>query len=197
MVSGTQPDSPREWQAEFVGDPSLNRPVAALDGEHFPPARLDGHRLSSANEATRVATYSPVGGDGVETGAGSAAPGLTGALLPESRSGSGQDGSGELRASLIAFILGAPSLSSKPTRTDATAIADAILADGWVRVSVDDDTLNRVAAALAAHDGYDWHPDEGAGAYGKWGNSDVTRSGRYYLDRARAAVQALRGGDND
>ncbi len=147
MVSGTQPDSPvGEWQAVFVGDPTLNRPVVAPEGEHFPPARLDGHRLSSANEATRVATYSPVGGDGVETGAGSAAPGLTGSLPGASDSESGQNGSGQLRASLVAVILGlSGDLWHLPTRTDATVMADAILADGWRRVSVDDDTVERPA----------------------------------------------------
>ena len=191
MSSGTQPDSPvGEWQAEFVGDPTLNRPVAAPDGEHFPPARLDGHRLSSANEATRVATYSPVGGDGVETGAGSAAPGLTGSLPGASDSGSGRNGSGDLRASLVAVILGlSGDLWHLPTRTDATVMADAILADGWRRVSVDDDTVERVARTLAEVDGYVWDVSEGA--------ADNVANPDYYLRRARAAVQALRGGDND
>jgi hypothetical protein len=45
------------WVALFVGDPRRGRTVDAPEGEHFPPAELDGYRLSSANETTRVATY--------------------------------------------------------------------------------------------------------------------------------------------
>jgi hypothetical protein len=54
-VLRTEPGVP--WLALFVGAPERRRLVAAAEGEHFPPATLDGYRLSSANETTRVATY--------------------------------------------------------------------------------------------------------------------------------------------
>lgn len=58
-------DGPRTgtWLAVFVGALDRNRLVESAPGEHFPPAELDGFRLSSANEATRVATYRALGGE--------------------------------------------------------------------------------------------------------------------------------------
>lgn len=54
---------PGAWLAVFVGALDRNRLVETEAGEHFPPPEMDGFRLSSANEATRVATYRALGGE--------------------------------------------------------------------------------------------------------------------------------------
>lgn len=65
-------------------------------------------------------------------------------------------------------------------------VADRLWRAGYRRVSVDDATVERVARALAEHDGYTWNVDA---------DGDVANPG-YYLPRARAAVQALRDGNS-
>jgi hypothetical protein len=72
--------------------------------------------------------------------------------------------------------------------------ADAVLGAGYRRVSEDDDTVERVARGLCVFDGYIWPDDDCAveveAVRMGW---TVARPG-YYLDRARAALAALRGG---
>lgn len=52
------------WTAQF-GDGRAERQVNAAADEHFPPRLLDGFRLVSANEATRIATYRAADAEGV------------------------------------------------------------------------------------------------------------------------------------
>lgn len=140
---------------------------------------------------------SPVGGDGVETGAGSAAPGLTGSFLSDSDSGSGNHGSGALSARL-ADVREALSRAMDPVvyrplgdqvsdedrarqrrqQLATEAYAEAAVRDGWRRVSVDDDTAVRLVENVLA----DWVDGNGPQAF--WTTEDA----------ARAAVQALRDG---
>lgn len=203
-VTGTQPDSPREWQAVFVGDSARNCVVGST-AEHFPPARLDGYRLIAANETTRVATYRLASAG---TAADSAASGPAGTRTEPSCSGSGQDDSGELRPSLYwrdvealaaqlepkAFDPNQPALIGWRKRTQAEALAHAakVIELGWRRVSVDDDTAGLtedeardVAEAL--------HCVEADGAC-HW--PTVAGILAAEVRRLRAAVQALRDGSN-
>lgn len=68
--------------------------------------------------------------------------------------------------------------------TRSLAAADAVLRAGFRRVVEDDVTIERLAKALAAFDGYVWSEDDGA--------ADNVANPDYYLRRARAVVRALR-----
>lgn len=98
---------------------------------------------------------SPVGGDGVETGAGSAAPGLTGSLPDASDREPGTGRLDDLRA-LLAVTIAHPKMPADIRRyaggdecdvcVRALDAADAVLEAGFVRVSVDDDTAAEIRA---------------------------------------------------
>lgn len=132
---------------------------------------------------------SPVGGDGVETVPGSAAPGLT---AGSERDRTPETLTGELRARLAAVahapsecLLGQVPISAVPSLFEAVERAvDAILADGWRRVSEDDDTVERVARAI--HD-RECGPEEGSCPL-------FAEHRIWYAASARVAVQALRDG---
>lgn len=121
------------------------------------------------------------------------------------------EGAGELRNDLraserghLAATIAHPKMAADIRRfagTDecdrcvrALDAADALLADGWVRVVEDDDTIQTVAVALAAHDGYGW-PADREGVLSAEVDYDLDRAVArpgYYLDRSRAVVRALR-----
>lgn len=139
---------------------------------------------------------SPVGGDGVETGAGSAAPGLTAGserdTTPETaESESGRKAPPEFWAAVEAlaaqlepeaFDPDQPALIGWRKRTQAEALAHAakVIELGWRRVSVDDDTVERVARAM-------WFGPPA------WDARIVQEEyAPIWRAKARAAVQALR-----
>lgn len=112
----------------------------------------------------------------------------TGVIPSEGDSGSGQDDSGQLRAEIADTLNGELAgicASWRPTFADRAA--DALVKAGFVRVSVDDDTVEQVAAALADHDGFVWTDDA---------VDDAVPNSDWYRSRARAAVQALRDGNS-
>lgn len=113
--------------------------------------------------------------DGAGTAAVSSAAVRAGVFLSVSDSGSGQDGSGDLRARLAGLVRQPfEGWVSSPTEAYADAVADAVLADGFRRVVEDDATIERVAEALHAR------------------NCDCTAWSDKDLTAARAAVRALR-----
>lgn len=170
MVSGTQPDSPR---------PAIEQ-------------------------------------DGAEMPAGSPAPERTGSIPSESGSESGNDGSGELRAThpldraralaaeLEPEAFDGSNWASEETRRAhqdrAIYFAIKVIDAGWVRVSVDDTTVERVAESCRGREAVRFAARE----VERGGNARLTpwpelpeHTRDWYRERVRdvlAAVQALRDG---
>ncbi len=127
---------------------------------------------------------SPVGGDGVETGASSAAPGLTaGSVRGRTPETAESKSAAEEMAEYIRFAINRWRQMNDPADPDGisleTEIARVLETAGWRRVSVDDDTVQRIADAIAL------------GYVPVAGPVDPRE---YYRIAARAAVQALRDG---
>lgn len=119
----------------------------------------------------------PVDGDGVETGAESSAPGLSGSIAD----GKANDGTEVLRGEMARLIAGAqygPDMWSVPTDDDAAQIAGVVIEAGFRRVAGDDDLANRVGHAIQHT--LAWVADQD---YGK--ASDA------WADVGRAAVRAI------
>lgn len=94
--------------------------------------------------------------DGAETAAEVTAAGSSGVFPSVADSGSGQNGSGDLRARLAGLVRQPfEGWVSSPTEAYANAVADAVLADGFRRVVDDDATVRVVAEALAGVDGWE------------------------------------------
>lgn len=185
----------------------------------------------------------PPSGDAVETVAGSAVSGLSGASMGPGSSASGNDDSGELRASewrpgdpLFADVperghclnagcgatwvpagattcpecggfAGAACVLDESNDMEAfAALPECLVCGGmgkrippgfWGAESAVEDTaaLERVARALALHDGHRWQSPEGkVERQAVHGRRRAIASRSYYLERARAAIQALRDG---
>ena len=72
----------------------------------------------------------------------------------------------------------------------AEFLADWLIGFGYRRVVVDDDTVERAAAAIADADGTIWEDIQSGLRHGsKW----APKAADYYRSLARAAVRALRG----
>ena len=124
---------------------------------------------------------SPVGGDDVETGADAVAAGL----IPPIRTRGDWEAVRALAAILEpeAFDWEQPADDRWREGTQWVAIAHAakVITEGYIRVSVDDTTVEQVAAAMASNEGPAW-PEL---------HKDIRR---VYRRLSRAAVQALRDG---
>lgn len=201
-VSDWGPDSPADdapdlggpWEGRFVGDPGTVRPISAAPDEHFPPAEVDGYRLASANEATRVATYRAAADAEGLVPVNASAAGATNTPNPDpSAIPSGNDGSGQLSPEpgevdwMAAYVRAAINewrMHFDPTADYGEAmdhyISAALVRHGYRLVSDDDATVERVAQALVKADG---HTVDEVVAEGEW---DV------YPVLAHAAVWALR-----
>ena len=134
-VSSTGPDT-RRFRA-FYDQPAPVEFDVELPDDIDGPADL----ADFVKDAAPFAKLTAVRVEPVGTVAGSAVSGLSDGHADMCASESGQDDSGHLRARrhLAALIAGTPGVWSTPTRTDAEAIAAAVLAAGY-RLVADDDT---------------------------------------------------------